>query len=82
MAAFGDLAMHCTGTFACIKPFFQGDHESFDRIHQKNSLFQLTAVTSMGEVTAYAKAGEIAQEVFGSLRTVLAFNGGSFEQKR
>ncbi|CAF4210088.1 unnamed protein product [Rotaria sp. Silwood2] len=36
----------------------------------------------MNELRAYAKAGQIVQEVFSSFRTVLSFNGGKYEQKR
>lgn len=36
----------------------------------------------MNELNAYSKAGQIAQEVFSSFRTVLSMNGGSFEQRR
>ncbi|CAF1397738.1 unnamed protein product [Rotaria sordida] len=35
----------------------------------------------MNELNAYAKAGQIVQEVFNSLRTVLSLNGANFEQK-
>ncbi|CAF3633789.1 unnamed protein product [Rotaria sordida] len=36
----------------------------------------------MNELRAYAKAEQIVQEVFSSLRTVLSFNGSNYEQKR
>ncbi|CAF1343363.1 unnamed protein product [Rotaria sordida] len=36
----------------------------------------------MNELMTYSKAGQIAQEVFSSLRTVLSLNGSKFEQKR
>ena len=35
----------------------------------------------MNELRTYAKAGQIAQEVFSSLRTVLSLNGGKSEQQ-
>lgn len=34
------------------------------------------------ELKAYAKAGAIAEEVFSSIRTVFAYNGGNYESKR
>jgi len=34
------------------------------------------------EFIAYSKAGQIVQEVFSSLRTVLSLNASQFEQKR
>jgi hypothetical protein len=37
---------------------------------------------TMNEFDSYSKAGQIVQEVFSSLRTVLSLNGGEFEQKR
>ncbi|CAF1435207.1 unnamed protein product [Rotaria sordida] len=36
----------------------------------------------MNELMTYSKAGQIVQEVFSSLRTVLSLNGSKFEQKR
>jgi methionine aminopeptidase len=45
-------------------------------------LLQLAAYEAMNELNAYSKAGQIVQEVFGSLRTVLSLNGANFEQKR
>ncbi|CAF3367411.1 unnamed protein product [Rotaria socialis] len=42
----------------------------------------LTGKEATVELNAYAKAGEIAQEVFSSLRTVLSLNGAHFEQNR
>ncbi|CAF3236410.1 unnamed protein product [Rotaria sp. Silwood2] len=36
----------------------------------------------MNELKTYAKAGQIVQEVFSSLRTVLSLNGTNFEQNR
>ncbi|CAF5061792.1 unnamed protein product, partial [Rotaria sp. Silwood1] len=42
----------------------------------------VTSNEAMNELRAYAKAGQIAQEVFSSLRTVLSFNGSKYEQKR
>ncbi|CAF1513561.1 unnamed protein product [Adineta ricciae] len=43
---------------------------------------QLTAKEVINELLTYSKAGQIAQEVFSSLRTVFSLNGGEFEQKR
>ncbi|CAF0927629.1 unnamed protein product [Rotaria sordida] len=43
---------------------------------------QLTAKEAMNELMIYSKAGQIVQEVFSSLRTILSLNGNKFEQKR
>ena len=37
---------------------------------------------TINEFNSYSKAGQIVQEVFGSIRTVLSLNGGKFEGKR
>jgi ATP-binding cassette subfamily B (MDR/TAP) protein 1 len=34
------------------------------------------------ELTAYSKAGSIAEEVFSSIRTVVCYNGQEREEKR
>ncbi|CAF1234636.1 unnamed protein product [Rotaria sordida] len=47
-----------------------------------NRMDFLTAKEAMNELMTYSKAGQIAQEVFSSLRTVLSLNGSKFEQKR
>lgn len=43
---------------------------------------KVTTREAIKEFIAYAKAGQIVQEVFSSLRTVLSLNGSQFEQKR
>ncbi|CAF4856275.1 unnamed protein product, partial [Rotaria sp. Silwood2] len=43
---------------------------------------KITAKESRNELDAYSKAGEVVQEVFSSLRTVLSLNGGKFAEKR
>ncbi|CAF1162851.1 unnamed protein product [Rotaria sordida] len=43
---------------------------------------KLTAHEAINELRTYSKAGQIVQEVFSSLRTVLSLNGSKFEQKR
>ncbi|CAF1393967.1 unnamed protein product, partial [Didymodactylos carnosus] len=43
---------------------------------------KLTAHVAINEMNAYSKSGDVAQEVFTSLRTVLAFNGTKYEQQR
>ncbi|CAF3438593.1 unnamed protein product [Rotaria socialis] len=43
---------------------------------------KITATMTSQELKAYAKAGAIAEEVFGSIRTVFSFNGGAYESKR
>ncbi|CAF3816343.1 unnamed protein product [Rotaria sp. Silwood1] len=42
----------------------------------------VTSNEAMNELRAYAKAAQIVQEVFSSLRTVLSLNGSKYEQKR
>ncbi|GFO24716.1 multidrug resistance protein 1 [Plakobranchus ocellatus] len=47
------------------------------------SLFsQLAASMTSRELEAYAKAGAVAEEVFGAIRTVVAFGGQEVEAKR
>ncbi|CAF0844645.1 unnamed protein product [Rotaria sordida] len=43
---------------------------------------KFTASETMNELMTYSKAGQIVQEVFSSLRTVLSLNSSKFEQKR
>ncbi|CAF1023749.1 unnamed protein product, partial [Rotaria sordida] len=43
---------------------------------------ELTAKESRNELDMYSKAGEVVQEVFSSLRTVLSLNGEKVEEKR
>ncbi|CAF3859215.1 unnamed protein product [Rotaria sp. Silwood1] len=43
---------------------------------------KVTAKESRNELDAYSKAGEVVQEVFSSLRTVLSLNGAKFEETR
>ncbi|CAF4125410.1 unnamed protein product [Rotaria magnacalcarata] len=43
---------------------------------------RLTAKESKNELDMYSQAGEIVQEVFSSIRTVISLNGGKFEEKR
>ena len=43
---------------------------------------QLVAMTSGAELKAYAKAGAIASEVIGAIRTVVAFGGQAKECER
>lgn len=45
-------------------------------------LFQLVADMSSKELAAYAKAGAIAEEVLGSVRTVVSFGGQKKECER
>lgn len=45
-------------------------------------LFQLVGLTSGAELKAYAKAGAIAEEVLGAIRTVVAFGGQEKECER
>ncbi|CAF3825008.1 unnamed protein product [Rotaria sp. Silwood1] len=43
---------------------------------------KLTNKETKNELASYAKAGQIVQEVFSSIRTVLSLNGGKFELER
>ncbi|CAF0900964.1 unnamed protein product [Didymodactylos carnosus] len=43
---------------------------------------KLTVLMTMNELKSYAKSGAIAQEIFSSIRTVLAYNGSQYEQLR
>ena len=43
---------------------------------------QLVALASASELKAYAKAGAIAEEVLGAIRTVVAFGGQNKECER
>ncbi|CAF1393900.1 unnamed protein product [Adineta steineri] len=45
-------------------------------------LQRIIAVEEMNVLNSYSKAGQIAEEVFSSLRTVHSLNGAKFEQKR
>ena len=36
----------------------------------------------MNELNGQSKVGQIVEEVFSSIRTVLSFNGGKYEQQR
>jgi ABC transporter transmembrane region len=40
------------------------------------------AAEIMNELKGQSKVGQIVEEVFGSIRTVLSFNGGKYEQQR
>lgn len=42
----------------------------------------MIAKEAIDDLNGYAKAGQIVQEVFSSIRTVLSLNGGHFELKR
>ena len=43
---------------------------------------QLAASMTSKELEAYAKAGAVAEEVFGAIRTVVAFGGQENEAQR
>ena len=43
---------------------------------------QLGAIFTAKELNGYAKAGAIAEEVLGSMRTVVAFGGEKHEMRR
>src|SRR6218665_3031581 len=45
-------------------------------------LFQLITNTTNRELTAYAKAGSVAEEVLGAIRTVFAYGGQEKECNR
>ena len=50
--------------------------------HSHTSLLQLGVALTRKELNAYAKAGSIAEEVLGSIRTVVAFGGEKKECER
>ncbi|CAF4263348.1 unnamed protein product [Adineta steineri] len=58
---------------SCIIPIILGSSLMFAKIITKETEEQLNT---------YSKAGQIAQEVFSSLRTVLSFNGSKYQQKQ
>ncbi|CAF1182935.1 unnamed protein product [Adineta steineri] len=58
---------------SCIIPIVLGISLMFAKFVAKETQEQLST---------YSKAGQIAQEVFSSLRTVLSFNGSKLEQKQ
>ncbi|CAF1243777.1 unnamed protein product, partial [Rotaria sordida] len=62
-----------TFAIACTMPFAIVGSYAFSKI---------TVKESRNELDAYSKAGEIVQEVFSSLRSVLSLNGEKFEEKR
>ena len=43
---------------------------------------QMSTSATQKELSAYAKAGAVAEEVFSSIRTVFAFGGEKKESKR
>ena len=45
-------------------------------------MFQTIQKLTIGEQTAYAKAGAIAEETLGNIRTVAAFGGENKEAER
>ncbi|CAF3900579.1 unnamed protein product [Adineta steineri] len=58
---------------SCIIPIVVGTSLIFAKVITKETEAQLST---------YSKAGQIAQEVFSSLRTVLSFNGSKSQQKQ
>ncbi|CAF4019879.1 unnamed protein product [Adineta steineri] len=58
---------------SCIIPVVVGSGLIFAKVITKQTEEQLSS---------YSKAGQIAQEVFSSLRTVLSFNGSKSQQKQ
>jgi ABC-type multidrug transport system fused ATPase/permease subunit len=73
----------------CILPLILASSHGFSKViisivDQFNFYIfqQITANETMNELNTYSKAGQIVQEVFSSIRTVLSLNGGKFEQKR
>lgn len=43
---------------------------------------KMTGILTSHELTAYSKAGAVAEEVFTAIRTVFAFNGAKREHMR
>jgi ABC-type multidrug transport system fused ATPase/permease subunit len=73
----------------CVVPVLLLTTNLFSKVYHTNfhwldshDFWQLTASATMAELDTYSKAGQIVQEVFSSIRTVLSLNGGQFEQKR
>ncbi|CAF4071555.1 unnamed protein product, partial [Adineta steineri] len=58
---------------SCMIPLIVGSSLIFAKVITKETKEQLSS---------YSKAGQIAQEVFSSLRTVLSFNGSKCQQKQ
>ncbi|CAF3905306.1 unnamed protein product, partial [Adineta steineri] len=58
---------------SCIIPIICGSSLMFAKVVTRETKEQLST---------YSKAGQIAQEVFSSLRTVLSFNGSQSQQKK
>ncbi|CAF1214538.1 unnamed protein product [Adineta steineri] len=58
---------------SCMIPLIVGSSLIFAKVITRETKEQLST---------YAKAGQIAQEVFSSLRTVLSFNGSKSQQKQ
>ncbi|CAF4418726.1 unnamed protein product, partial [Adineta steineri] len=58
---------------SCTIPIVVGSSLMFAKLITKETEEQLNT---------YSKAGQIAQEVFSSLRTVLSFNGSKLQQKQ
>ncbi|CAF1003973.1 unnamed protein product [Adineta steineri] len=58
---------------SCMVPIIVGSSLMFAKVITKETEAQLST---------YSKAGQIAQEVFSSLRTVLSFNGSKWQQKQ
>ncbi|CAF1240235.1 unnamed protein product [Adineta steineri] len=58
---------------SCLIPLTAGSSLIFGKVITKETEAQLST---------YSKAGQIAQEVFGSLKTVLSFNGSKSQQKQ
>ncbi|CAF1396054.1 unnamed protein product [Adineta steineri] len=58
---------------SCMIPIILGSSLIFAKVITKETQAQLST---------YSKAGQIAQEVFSSLRTVLSFNGSKYQQKQ
>ncbi|CAF1243450.1 unnamed protein product [Adineta steineri] len=58
---------------SCTVPIVLGSSLMFAKLITKETEEQLNT---------YSKAGQIAQEVFSSLRTVLSFNGSKYQQKQ
>ncbi|CAF4466196.1 unnamed protein product [Rotaria magnacalcarata] len=57
----------------CLIPLVIGSSFAFSKLTDNETVYELKS---------YAEAGQIVQEAFSSLRTVISFNGAKFEQKR
>ena len=71
-----------TVTFHVVRPICKGKIERERRDSQVKISLQLVTKFSALELKAYGKAGNVAEEVLSSIRTVFSYNGQEREQQR